>query len=55
MAAEANAAAHHAGPTPTEYIQHHLQHLQKTFSFESTKQTSIVDFSVFNLDSLSSR
>jgi len=52
MSAEANAAAHHAGPTPTEYIQHHLQHLQKNFSFESVKQTSIVDFSVFNLDSL---
>ena len=51
MSAEAN-AVHHAGPTPTEYIQHHLQHLQKTFSFESTKQTSIVDFSVFNFDSL---
>ncbi|ARN23347.1 F0F1 ATP synthase subunit A [Piscinibacter gummiphilus] len=51
MSAEAN-AAHHAGPTPTEYIQHHLQHLQKNFSFESVKQTSIVDFSVFNLDSL---
>lgn len=52
MAAEANAAQAHAGPSPTEYIQHHLQHLQKTFSFESVKQTQIVDFSVFNLDSL---
>ena len=51
MSAEAN-AAHQAGPTPTEYIQHHLQHLQKNFSFESVKQTTIVDFSVFNLDSL---
>lgn len=51
MSAEAN-AAHHVGPTPTEYIQHHLQHLQKNFSFESVKQTSIVDFSIFNLDSL---
>jgi F-type H+-transporting ATPase subunit a len=39
-------------PTAGEYIVHHLQHLQKTFSFESVKQKSIVDFSVFNLDSL---
>ncbi|MFN4116867.1 MAG: F0F1 ATP synthase subunit A, partial [Inhella sp.] len=31
---------------------HHLQHLQKTLSFEPAKQTSIVDFGVFNLDSL---
>jgi len=51
MAAE-QAAHAHAGPTPTEYIQHHLQHLQKTFSFESVKQTKIVDFNVFNIDSL---
>jgi F-type H+-transporting ATPase subunit a len=41
-----------AGPTPSGYITHHLQHLQKDFSFESVKQTSIVDFSVFNLDSV---
>ena len=40
------------GPTAGEYIQHHLQHLQKDFSFQSVKQTSIVDFSVFNFDSL---
>jgi len=40
------------GPTAGEYIQHHLQHLQKNFQFESVKQTSIVDFSVFNLDSV---
>lgn len=40
------------GPTAGEYIQHHLQHLQMNFSFESVKQTSIVDFSVFNLDSV---
>lgn len=49
MSAE-NAGA--TGPTAGEYIQHHLQHLQMNFSFESAKQTSIVDFSVFNLDSL---
>jgi len=46
MAAEAN------GPTAGQYIQHHLQHLQMDFSFNSVKQTSIVDFSVFNLDSV---
>jgi F-type H+-transporting ATPase subunit a len=39
-------------PNAGEYITHHLQHLQKNFSFESVKQTSIVDFSVFNLDSV---
>jgi F-type H+-transporting ATPase subunit a len=50
MSATENAGAH--GPTAGEYIQHHLQHLQKNFSFESVKQTSIVDFSLFNLDSL---
>jgi len=32
--------------TPGEYIRHHLQHLQ------NHKQTSIVDFSVFNIDSI---
>ncbi len=49
------AAAEHAGsngPTAGEYIQHHLHHLQKNFSFENAEQHSIVDFSVFNLDSL---
>ena len=40
------------GPTAGEYIQHHLQHLQKDFSFQSVKQTSSVDFSLFNFDSL---
>jgi F-type H+-transporting ATPase subunit a len=40
MAAEGNA------PTAGEYIVHHLQHLQ------NQKQTSLVDFSVFNLDSI---
>ncbi|MFT7722804.1 MAG: F0F1 ATP synthase subunit A [Roseateles sp.] len=39
-------------PSAGEYINHHLQHLQKNFSFESVKQTSIVDFSLYNLDSL---
>jgi F-type H+-transporting ATPase subunit a len=45
------AADGHA-PSAGEYITHHLQHFQKNFSFESVKQTSIVDFSVFNLDSV---
>ncbi len=45
-----SAEAH--GPNAGEYIQHHLQHLQKDFSFQSVKQTSIVDFSLFNFDSV---
>jgi F-type H+-transporting ATPase subunit a len=40
MAAEGHA------PTAGEYIIHHLQHLQ------NHKQTSVVDFSVFNIDSI---
>jgi F-type H+-transporting ATPase subunit a len=39
------AAAGHA-PTAGEYIVHHLQHLQ------NRKQTAVVDFSVFNIDSI---
>ncbi|OWQ46672.1 F0F1 ATP synthase subunit A [Roseateles noduli] len=46
MAAEGHA------PTSGEYITHHLQHWQKNFAFEDVKQTGIVDFSVFNFDSL---
>ncbi len=49
------ATAENAGtnaPTAGGYIQHHLQHLQMDFSFQGVKQTSIVDFSLFNLDSL---
>jgi len=46
MAAEGHA------PNAGEYIQHHLQHWQVNFAGESVKQTSIVDFSLFNLDSL---
>ena len=49
------AAAEHAGttgPTSGEYIQHHLHHLQKNFSFENVEQQGIVDFSLFNFDSL---
>ena len=40
------------GPNAGEYIQHHLQHLQKDFSFENAKQVNIVDFSLFNFDSV---
>ena len=46
MAAEAQ------GPTPSEYIVHHLGHLQFNFQGENVKQTAIIDFSLFNLDSL---
>ncbi|WP_310385519.1 F0F1 ATP synthase subunit A [Roseateles sp.] len=48
MAAEGQGHAPNAG----EYIQHHLQHMQMNFKGELVKQTSIVDFSLFNLDSL---
>ena len=44
MAAESHAAGQ--GPTAGEYIIHHLTHLQ------NQKQTAIIDFSVFNLDSI---
>ena len=40
------AAAQGQGPTAGEYIGHHPQHLQ------NQKQTGVVDFSVFNLDSM---
>jgi len=40
MAAEAHA------PTASEYIVHHLQHLQ------NVNQTKIVDFTVINYDSI---
>jgi F-type H+-transporting ATPase subunit a len=43
MAAEEHAAQ---GLTAGEYIGHHLTHLQ------SQKQTGVIDFSVFNLDSI---
>lgn len=39
-------------PTAGEYIRHHLQHFQLNFDFEGVKQKSIVDFSVFNADSV---
>ena len=40
------AAAQGQGPTAGEYIVHHLQHLQ------NHKQSAVVDFSVFNFDSI---
>ncbi len=43
---QTNMAASGTGPTPGEYVQHHLQHLQ------NTKQVGPVDFSVVNYDSL---
>ncbi len=43
MAAEEHAAQ---GPTAGEYIGHHLTHLQ------THKQAGVIDFSVFNLDSI---
>ncbi len=46
------AAESQQGPTPSEYIVHHLGHLQFNFQGENVKQTAIVDFSLFNLDSL---
>ncbi|MDO5652630.1 MAG: F0F1 ATP synthase subunit A [Brachymonas sp.] len=45
-------AAAQTGPTTGQYIAHHLQHLQMNFALEPAKQTKIVDFSVFNVDSL---
>jgi F-type H+-transporting ATPase subunit a len=39
-------AAEGRAPTAGEYIVHHLQHLQ------NTKQKAVVDFSVFNIDSI---
>ena len=50
MSAAENAEKH--APTAGDYIQHHLHHLQKDFSFQNVEQQSIVDFSLFNFDSL---
>ncbi|NLX16329.1 MAG: F0F1 ATP synthase subunit A, partial [Ramlibacter sp.] len=51
MAGNVEQAANH-GPTASEYIVHHLQHMQYNFNLEAVKQTKIVDFSLFNADSL---
>lgn len=51
--AAAGHGAHVPDPSgPSEYIQHHLAHWQKDFAFNDAQQTSIVDFSLFNLDSV---
>lgn len=49
--AAAELAGTHA-PSAGDYIQHHLQHLQKDFAFQDVVQKKIVDFSLFNFDSL---
>ena len=51
MAGNVEQAVNH-GPTASEYIVHHLQHMQYNFNLEAVKQTKIVDFSLFNADSL---
>lgn len=55
-AATGHDVAHHAHvPNPanaSEYIQHHLHHWQKDFAFNDVVQKDIVDFSLFNLDSV---
>ena len=51
MSGNVDQAVNHA-PTAREYIVHHLQHMQYNFSLEAVKQKSIVDFSLFNLDSV---
>ena len=38
--------------TAGEYIKHHLQHLQYNFALEPVKQTKLVDFGIFNADSV---
>ena len=48
MAAETAEQAQTAG----QYIQHHLHHLQKDFGFNSITQKKIIDFGIFNLDSV---
>ena len=51
MSGNVDQAVNHA-PTASEYIVHHLQHMQYNFSLEAVKQKSIIDFSLFNLDSV---
>lgn len=45
-------AAESQGPTPSEYIVHHLGHLQFNFRGENITQENLVNFGVFNADSL---
>ena len=51
MSGNVDQAVNHA-PTASEYIVHHLQHMQYNFNLEAVKQSKIVDFSLFNLDSV---
>lgn len=46
MAAEGHA------PTASEYIVHHLQHMQVNWAMEPTTQKAIIDFNVINVDSV---
>lgn len=50
MSAAESSGTH--APNAGEYIQHHLHHLQKNFQFENVEQHHIVDFSLFNFDSV---
>lgn len=45
-------AANSSGPTPVEYIQHHLTNLCAGCDPETHKPTGILDFSAWNLDTL---
>lgn len=45
-------AAEGQAPTASEYIVHHLQHMQVDWSLNPVVQTAIVDFNVINLDSV---
>ena len=38
--------------TAGEYIKHHLQHLQYNFALEPVQQTKMIDFGIFNADSV---
>ena len=49
---QAAAAAVAHAPTAGEYIQHHLVPMQFNFALEPVKQTKIVDFGIFNADSV---
>jgi len=50
MATETMSAAVEHAPTSSEYIVHHLTHLTRVGS--DSKQTAIIDFSVFNWDTI---
>jgi F-type H+-transporting ATPase subunit a len=50
MATETMSAAVEHAPTSSEYIVHHLTHLTRLGS--DSKQTAIIDFSIFNWDTI---